>query len=148
MEIKKILLDINFAEKYITLSKKYPEKNDSLEKYSIEIVSNIIKGFGYNYTYFKSENFFRLFESFNNYNLWIHISLRYGLVDLMLYVKYKKELLFPCGSFNWIVSDIGLSGGKIISLPCFTNYEELEEILKEGLDIYKDFKDEFLRNLE
>jgi hypothetical protein len=143
-DIRKILLNVNFFDKYKKIIEEYPESEKGFENYSIEIVSNIIGKLGYNYKYFKSENFFRVFELIHNYNFWIHISLRYGLVDLMLYVKLNNKILTPCGSFNWLVLDIGLSELPL-PLPCFTNYDELNEILVKGFAIYEDFKKKFLQ---
>jgi hypothetical protein len=123
---------------------EFPDNDNRLDSYSIACVSDIIKSLKCNYRYFKTEKFFRIFETINNYTFWLHVSLKFGLVDLMLYVKDDDTILTPCGSFNWIVVDIGYSP-KPLGLPCFTNYKQLNIILQNGIDIYEDFKKEVIK---
>jgi hypothetical protein len=143
MRIDKIFDKIGFVERYRILSSQYSSEN-YMEKYSPNTVLHIFNELGYAPEYFNKEKFFRVSNKINSHDVWFHIGVNRGLVELMLYIKDGNEFLKPCGPFSWIPDEIGQRQDVRIKPPSFSNYEELKNILKEGLIMFEDLKREFL----
>lgn len=139
-----LLTDINFCERYKLLSNKnqYADNNNTIEQ---ETVLNLIKSFGYEAKFNKSESFYKIVQKQNEFKFQFNISLKYGNIELIWGVWHKENILEDaCGPWG-VIYKLVLNSDERPLMPKFRNYEDLAEILKEAFSIYEDFKIELLK---
>ena len=140
---------INLYKRHHTLSVQNNYES-TFENYSNEKVIEIVKELGYTAKYRKKENFFQIIETTNKLKFYFHFSLKYGMVEVIIFWEYENNK--------------DLSGGGLLSVVCklieiakneekegyikdarFRNYEDLKNILREYFLIYEDLKTEVLK---
>ena len=153
MELSKkefeIFEKINLYERHSNISNQY-RFEETFENYSNDEVIKIVKELGYTAKYRKKENFFQIIETTNKLKFYFHFSLKYGLVEVIMYWEYKKNKdVWGGGDFAGLCKLIEISRGEemegYIRKPCFRNYEDLKNILREYFLIYEDLKTEVLK---
>ena len=153
MELSKKELEIyekiNLYKRHYALSVQNNYES-TFENYSNEKVIEIVKELGYTAKYRKKENFFQIIETTNKLKFYFHFSLKYGLVEVIMYWEYKKNKdVWGGGDFAGLCKLIEISRGEemegYIRKPCFRNYEDLKNILREYFLIYEDLKTEVLK---
>ena len=153
MELSKKELEIyekiNLYERHSNISNQY-RFEETFENYSNDEVIKIVKELGYSAKYRKKENFFQIIETTNKLKFYFHFSLKYGLVEVIMYWEYKKNKdVWGGGDFAGLCKLIEISRGEemegYIRKPCFRNYEDLKNILREYFLIYEDLKTEVLK---
>ena len=153
MELSKKELEIfekiHLYERHSNISNQY-RFEETFENYSNDEVIKIVKELGYTAKYRKKENFFQIIETTNKLKFYFHFSLKYGMVEVIIFWEYENNK--------------DLSGGGLLSVVCklieiakneekegyikkarFRNYEDLKNILREYFLIYEDFKTEVLK---
>ena len=153
MELSKKELEIfekiNLYERHSNISNQY-RFEETFENYSNDEVIKIVKELGYTAKYRKKENFFQIIETTNKLKFYFHFSLKYGMVEVIIFWEYENNK--------------DLSGGGLLSVVCklieiakneekegyikkarFRNYEDLKNILREYFLIYEDLKTEVLK---
>ena len=148
MELSKKELEIfekiNLYERHSNISNQY-RFEETFENYSNEKVIEIVKELGYSAKYRKKEKFFQIIETINEKKFYFHFSLKYGMVEVIIFWEYENNK--------------DLSGGGLLSVVCklieiakneekegyikkarFRNYEDLKNILREYFLIYEDLK--------
>ena len=148
MELSKKELEIfekiNLYERHSNISNQY-RFEETFENYSNDEVIKIVKELGYTAKYRKKENFFQIIETTNKLKFYFHFSLKYGMVEVIIFWEYENNK--------------DLSGGGLLSVVCklieiakneekegyikkarFRNYEDLKNILREYFLIYEDLK--------
>ena len=153
MELSKKELEIfekiNLYERHSNISNQY-RYEETFENYSNDEVIKIVKELGYTAKYRKKENFFQIIETTNKLKFYFHFSLKYGMVEVIIFWEYENNK--------------DLSGGGLLSVVCklieiakneekegyikkarFRNYEDLKNILREYFLIYEDLKTEVLK---
>ena len=148
MELSKKELEIfekiNLYDRYRDINNLY-RFEETFENYSNEKVIEIVKELGYSAKYKKKENFFQIIETINEMRFYFHFSLKYGMVEVIIFWEYENNK--------------DLSGGGLLSVVCklieiskneekegyikkarFRNYEDLKNILREYFLIYEDLK--------
>ena len=137
MELSKkefeIFEKINLYERHSNISNQY-RFEETFENYSNDEVIKIVKELGYTAKYRKKENFFQIIETTNKLKFYFHFSLKYGMVEVIIFWEYENNK--------------DLSGGGLLSVVCklieiakneekegyikkarFRNYEDLKNIL-------------------
>ena len=153
MELSKKELEIfekiNLYDRYRDINNQY-RFEETFENYSNDEVIKIVKELGYTAKYRKKENFFQIIETTNKLKFYFHFSLKYGMVEVIIFWEYENNK--------------DLSGGGLLSVVCklieiakneekegyikkarFRNYEDLKNILREYFLIYEDLKTEVLK---
>ena len=153
MELSKKELEIfekiNLYDRYRDINNLY-RFEETFENYSNDEVIKIVKELGYTAKYRKKENFFQIIETTNKLKFYFHFSLKYGMVEVIIFWEYENNK--------------DLSGGGLLSVVCklieiskneekegyikkarFRNYEDLKNILREYFLIYEDLKTEVLK---
>ena len=153
MELSKKELEIfekiNLYDRYRDINNLY-RFEETFENYSNDEVIKIVKELGYTAKYRKKENFFQIIETTSKIKFYFHFSLKYGLVEIIIYWEYKKNKdIWGGGDFAGLCKLIEISRGEemegYIRKPCFRNYEDLKNILREYFLIYEDLKTEVLK---
>jgi hypothetical protein len=115
------------------------------KNYSNNQVLEIFEKIGYDYKYDRRENFFGLQESLDDYVFIFNISLRVGRVEFIWAIRENGNILPFGGPWNFIIKMLG-RGDLNMRKPVFSNYEDLESLLREGFAIYEDFKKEVVQS--
>ena len=153
MELSKKELEIfekiNLYERHSNISNQY-RFEETFENYSNEKVIEIVKELGYSAKYKKKENFFQIIETINEMRFYFHFSLKYGLVEIIMYWEcINNKDKWGGGTFAGICKKIEIAKNEekegYIKDARFRNYEDLKNILREYFLIYEDLKTEVLK---
>ena len=153
MELSKkefeIFEKINLYERYSNISNQY-RFEETFENYSNDEVIKIVKELGYSAKYRKKENFFQIIETINEMKFYFHFSLKYGLVEIIMYWEcINNKDIWGGGTFAGICKKIEIAKNEekegYIKKARFRNYEDLKNILREYFLIYEDLKTEVLK---
>ncbi len=144
-----ILEKINLYERHSNISNQY-RFEETFENYSNDEVIKIVKELGYSAKYKKKENFFQIIETINEMKFYFHFSLKYGLVEVIMYWEcINNKDIWGGGTFAGICKKIEIAKKEekegYIKKARFRNYEDLKNILREYFLIYEDFKTEVLK---
>lgn len=141
--------NIDFYHRYNSFRIKYKGIEPTLENYEVDKVLNVFKEIGYEKVRFmKSTRFFKIIDKQKPFEFYFHISLKYGICELIMGGKNTDKSIFVGGVYGNIMRDIiyyKSEEEKRFPLPAFGNYTDLRIILKEALFIYEDFKIEFIK---
>ena len=153
MELSKKELEIfekiNLYERHSNISNQY-RFEETFENYSNDEVIKIVKELGYSAKYRKKENFFQIIETINEMKFYFHFSLKYGLVEVIMYWEcINNKDKWGGGTFAGICKKIEIAKNEekegYIKKARFRNYEDLKNILREYFLIYEDLKTEVLK---
>ena len=153
MELSKKELEIfekiHLYERHSNISNQY-RFEETFENYSNDEVIKIVKELGYSAKYRKKENFFQIIETTNKLKFYFHFSLKYGLVEIIIYWEcINNKDKWGGGTFAGICKKIEIAKNEekegYIKDACFRNYEDLKNILREYFLIYEDLKTEVLK---
>jgi len=153
MELSKkdleIFEKINLYERHSNISNQY-RFEETFENYSNDEVIKIVKELGYTAKYRKKENFFQIIETTNKLKFYFHFSLKYGLVEIIMYWEcINNKDKWGGGTFAGICKKIEIAKNEekegYIKKARFRNYEDLKNILREYFLIYEDLKTEVLK---
>ena len=148
MELSKKELEIfekiNLYERHSNISNQY-RFEETFENYSNDEVIEIVKELGYSAKYRKKEKFFQIIETTNKLKFYFHFSLKYGLVEIIMYWEcINNKDIWGGGTFAGICKKIEIAKNEekegYIKDACFRNYEDLKNILREYFLIYEDLK--------
>ena len=148
MELSKKELEIfekiNLYERHSNISNQY-RFEDKLKDYSNDKTIEIVKELGYSAKYRKKEKFFQIIETIDGIKFYFHFSLKYGLVEVIMYWECINDKdKWGGGTFAGICKKIEIAKNEekegYIKDACFRNYEDLKNILREYFLIYEDFK--------
>ena len=153
MELSKKELEIfekiNLYERHSNISNQY-RFEETFENYSNDEAIKIVKELGYSAKYRKKENFFQIIETKNKLKFYFHFSLKYGLVEIIMYWEcINNKDKWGGGTFAGICKKIEIAKNEekegYIKDARFRNYEDLKNILREYFLIYEDLKTEALK---
>ena len=153
MELSKKELEIfekiNLYERHSNISNQY-RFEDKLKDYSNDKTIEIVKELGYSAKYRKKEKFFQIIETIDGMKFYFHFSLKYGLVEIIMYWEcINNKDIWGGGTFAGICKKIEIAKNEekegYIKDACFRNYEDLKNILREYFLIYEDLKTEVLK---
>ena len=149
MNIVNVYKKIDFVNRYKLICEKHNDFTNRIEGNKIILYEKTLNKLNVNYKYNKKDRFFQVQSTINECDFKLHLDLRGGLVEVLIYIERGKEYFKPNGRFDFIPEELGMEfNRKIYNLPKYTTENELEEILKEIFSIYEDFKTEFLKELE
>ena len=140
---------INLYERHSNISNQY-RFEETFENYSNDEVIKIVKELGYSAKYRKKEKFFQIIETTNKLKFYFHFSLKYGLVEIIMYWEcINNKDKWGGGTFAGICKKIEIAKNEekegYIKKARFRNYEDLKNILREYFLIYEDLKTEVLK---
>ena len=153
MELSKKELEIfekiNLYERHSNISNQY-RFEDKLKDYSNDKTIEIVKELGYSAKYRKKEKFFQIIETIDGIKFYFHFSLKYGLVEIIIYWEcINNKDIWGGGTFAGICKKIEIAKNEekegYIKKARFRNYEDLKNILREYFLIYEDLKTEVLK---
>ena len=131
IRLKKVLQKINFGKRYLEICTKHSDRENNI---------NV------SFSFSKKECFFKIKEKIVAYDFQFNIIPYTGALQFVWDIKVNKiRLKLGWGMWENIVEEIESIDFEIKPRPYYSNYEELEEILREAFAIYEDFKTEVLK---
>lgn len=134
---------IRLLERYKSLSELFQSEN-TFEKYDATLVLTMLHSLGYDFNYNENESFFghKILE--DGFDFRINFSLKYGVVETIIWAKNLNTNEQYGGPVSRIVKLIQAKKDKNnhtrIPYPRFSNYDDLEKIVRELMSIFYDFK--------
>ena len=148
VNVKKALENINFIDRYKSVSEKYSAErtlsDNRLRYIDGEEVIKIINECGYDALFDKEEKFFKINdESINEYIFRVHIIIKDGMIDLVWVLKENDDLILgsPLSAYSRSLIDVSYR----IKKPVISDYNDIEDILKLTFNMYEDFKKEYVK---
>lgn len=147
-DIKEKYDTIDLFERFKSLSNAY--KTDfPLESYSKDKVLGLFENSSYEFKFDENEAFFTLKSLEDNYEFRFNMVLKYGIVETIFWAKNVKSNEQYGGPLSRLIKLIQKSNDvkdiERIGYPRYSSYDELKKIVIELLEIYEDFKKEFLK---
>lgn len=131
---------INFANRYITLCKNYNNFDSRLIDCDVNIVKEVYESHELPVKFLKREKFFNVEEIAGQYKVQFKTVPSNGFIQFLFSINRGNEKL-QIAMGMWEVITRALKG-EIVKKPIFTSEEELREILKISVELYKEFKSE------
>ena len=144
-EAKEVWKKADYIDKYNSISDRYITEN-TLEKPDKDKVIVILKNIGYSDTkYDRKENFYSVEDKKSSkIESYINISLKYGVLEIISGIKVISNDIYIPTTPNLVFRLLG-KREELPKKPTFSNYDELERLLKETLDLYESLKAETLK---
>ena len=146
IRLKKVLQKINFGKKYLEISNKYSDFQNSIDSKSISDIDLLLNQMEVKFKYSKKECFFKIEDKSNLITIGFNIIPYTGALQFVWSAKLNKQMLeLSWGVWESILEEMLNKSFEIRPRPYYSNYQELEEILTEAFAIYEDFKTEVLK---
>jgi hypothetical protein len=143
MDLSLILKSVDFVEKYKSICLNYNDFENSISGSNKAMYEKVLDKLGCDYKYYSNGSFYKVVFEVDNVKLQLHLVLKNGLIEPLLYVKAGEKTIEPKGRFDFIPKKIGVEfDRKLYNLPKYTSESDLEEILKAILLICEDIKKE------
>jgi hypothetical protein len=139
--VENCLLQINFIERFRGLSNKFQIRDESFHIENEKIMS-ICKEFGFLIKYSKAKEFY-ITDKLNDFEFTFGFSIRFNSFDFGMSAKSENKNIFSSAPWHFF-ADLIDENNKINRLQ-FRSYSDLETILKDAFNIYKDFKAELIK---
>lgn len=135
--------NISLFDRYKSLSEKFNSEN-TLENYDRIEVAEIFYNQNCDFKYDKKESFFGLTEEADGFEFKLNVSLKYGVVESILWSKSESSSESYGGPVSRLVKQVQIAEGikevERIPYPRFASVSELKDIISEIYSMYKDFK--------
>ena len=142
--IFEIFENIQFYNRYKQLSERTRKSDARFEETEKLKILEILKNQGADAKYISKGQFYKIEDVLNNWHLNLHLSIKYGVVEVILGGKNNNTGLIIGGPASLICESLehhkGIKSEGYIKSPSFGNYEILTEIFYEVLGMYSDFK--------
>lgn len=141
IDLTPVLEKINFIDRYKKICEDHNDFENRMRTVDLNMVENVLDHFGYEYTYFSKEKFYRIVEERGNYCFILQLIFKDGIVESLLNIKFGDRYYFPNGRFDFIPKKMLKEfDRKKYNLPKYSAVEEFKLILKDIFSIYEDIK--------
>ena len=146
IRLKKVLQKINFEKRYLEICTKHSDRENNIKDKSLKEIGELLNNINVSFSFSKKECFFKIKEKIVAYDFQFNIIPYTGALQFVWDIKVNKiRLKLGWGMWENIVEEIESIDFEIKPRPYYSNYKELEEILREALAIYEDLKTEVLK---
>jgi hypothetical protein len=141
IKITKWYKEIDFVKRYQQICFNYYDFNNSLKGNRKSLYDEVLSDFDYSFKYYKSESFYRMEEQKDESLFILTLTLKDGLVDVMLNIKLNDKWCVPGGRLDFLAAELDRNFDREqYNLPKYDNTEELKDILNQIFEIYEDLK--------
>jgi phosphoserine phosphatase len=148
-KIENTYRSIDFENRYKKLMAEHNDFNNRLQKIEKKEILAVLKGLGYSFKVFSPGQDFYVENITEKYKFIFSFKCKNAIMENYIYV-YRDNQKLPYSNPNLAFTYKHIVGNIIVPVNAqnFKDYKEFEEIIKEILSIYEDFKVEFLRQVE
>ena len=144
--LKKVLEKIDFVGRNLYLCTKHSDRENNIKDKSLKEIGELLNNMNLSFSFDKKECFFKIKEKIVAYDFQFNIIPYTGALQFVWSVKLNKQMLeLSWGIWESILEEMLNKSFEIRPRPYYSNYQELEEILREAFAIYEDFKNEVLK---
>lgn len=145
-KLKIVFEKINFVCRYQKICEEHSDFDNRMSKNNKKLTDETLDFFKYNYKYFTNGSFYQIKEVKDDITFQLHLVLKGGVVESLLYIYIKDKFMEPNGRFDFLPEKLGIPFERDkYNLFFYVNEDELRLILKEIFSIYEDLKDEFIK---
>ena len=146
-EVFEALREIDFGKKYSTLVEKYRDSTGAHLVNDQKRLFWLIKPWGQQFD-FKHEGYSYWFEeTHGNFSFQLRFDIKQKVVVATLQIKYMKTVISP-GNGDLALLNRIVSKNDSLSDPCYSTYEDVMNIVRVTLNIYKEFRRIFLARVK
>ena len=149
--IKESYHNIDFIKRYkIVFQKYYFDRKtvDVMTKMNKKENLNIIKELGYKFKIFSPGQDYEYEEEFNNIKLILSCQISGGAVIPYIYIYVDDNKINFRQNLGFVYKILIYDMNVIANALLFRNYDDFREIMAAIIEIYEDFKKEFLKQME
>ena len=141
IDLSPILNKISFIDRYKEICEKYNDFDCRMRDVDLDMVNVLLNHFGYDYTYFSKEHFYKIINEESEYTFTLQLILKDGIVEPLLNIKFQDKYFYPNGRFDFIPEKMNMEFDREkFNLPKYSSKAELKEILKQIFSIFEDIK--------
>ena len=145
LDISNYYRNIDFLNRYQEICANHNDFDNSLRGNKKALYDEVINHYAYNVKYYRAENFYRIEEENNGILFVLTLTLKDGLVEVMINLKFTDGWGMPGGRLDFLALELDPNFDREnYNLPMYGTAEELKEILDEIFNIYEDLKREFI----
>lgn len=152
MEIKEIienfyhsLKKIDFVQRYKKISETYNDFENRLSKMDKSKIKSIFLGIGYKVQLSSPGQYYLVEDNISDYNFTIMFQISGGIVTGYIFISYlESKVEIKHSNLGFIYRYLVGNPDAVITTPVFKDYDELGNILIKEMEIFQDFKKEFL----
>jgi hypothetical protein len=138
------LINCDFLESFRRISIAHQSDADGMEAPKKEIIINAYKKNGIEAKYFSRERFYRVTLQRDGYEICSHMSPKYGLCELMLYVIYEDPKLVLGGPYGSLCRKLGVK--ELPKKPKFISAVDISTVLRLNHEIVLSFDKAYIEN--
>jgi hypothetical protein len=144
------LVKISFTDKYKKVFLGHSDYNQRLSKMSKKDILNSFKKKGYSLRVSSPGQYYIYEEKIESITLRLMFQISGGMTTEYLQILDKNGTRFEIMNDNLAFAYRYMIGNMDaeVNAPIFKDYEELAEIIGDFMEIYKDFKSEFIQGLK
>lgn len=140
---------IRIVDRYVKLSENHNDFNNLMKRMDKRANLDVLKKLGYTFKIFTPGQHYNFEESFKHYKIVFSCQISGGIIAPYIYVYANgHQIPFKYPHFGFISRFLMGNMEAKITASVFGDLEEFEEIMKELLSIYEDFKTEFLKRVK
>jgi hypothetical protein len=144
--------NIDFINRYKSIYPKYFFDIDIIMK-KMDKKENlkILKELGYSFKIFTPGQYYNYEEKFDNIKLILSSQISGGIISSYIYIYIKEENIDHKYNYEqnlgFVYKKMTNDYNQIVNALCFRDYDDFREIMASLIEIYEDFKKEFLKLL-
>jgi len=144
---------INFVDRYKTIYPKYRfDLGTIMSRMNKKENLNVMKDLGYKFKIFTPGQHYNYEEQFGDIRLILSCQISGGMVIPYIYIYIYDKKIGAKQNFRanigFVYKRLTNDFKQIVNVLSFRNYEDLKGIMKSVIEIYEDFKKEFLKRME
>ncbi len=144
---------IDFLDKYRVIYPQWFLDSDTiLKRMNKKENLNVMKELGYEFKIFTPGQHYRYVETFDRIELVLSCKISGGIITPYIYIYIDGENINHRyglrNNLGFVYKHLTNDFEQIVNALCFSNLEDLKEIMASVIGIYEDFKKEFLSKME
>ena len=146
MDLKKVFEEIDFVNRYKKIYQEHHDFDSRLDGHNKEICNRVMDSFGYTYRYVSNGSFYQIKDRVGNQLFQLHLVLKHGIVEILLYIYSDGKLIEPNGRLDFFPEDMGIPfEHDKYNLFFYHDEQELKVILGDFFGLYEDLKSACLK---
>lgn len=136
---------IDFIKKYSSVFIKHNDFDNMMTKMNKSENLKTLRSLGYPFKIFSPGQYYNIEETFSNIRFDLNFKINRGFITSYIYLYINNEKVpFKHSNFTFIYRFLLNDMDAKTTAPKFKDLEELKDIIAALLNIYVDFRDDFL----
>jgi hypothetical protein len=143
-----ILVKMNFCNKFLKIHQKFYKNETDTPTINKSEVLKILKDLGYHFVY-KNGGYYFYDKIYNKYKFQLYFNIKYN-IPLTYMVIYENGIIQETGitQFGSILRYLPYDETLINNNFGLNSIKEMKEYLKENIDLFNEFLDEYIKEID